>query len=195
MKKKIFLIAMLMLSIVVLFACSMTNLASESDATSVVSTTEQITIPRLEDIKIDSKGYWENQWDWDFEAVYRLVYYTLPGYLEDMVNDLDNPDAHVFVDWLAYEGDRDVMMIMVYVERYNIPKDVFTAAVSEYIAITVQNDWDPTEEGFEPPNPDIIYTFDNEIINAYYRRENPVVPDWSKTKTYESYEEYLEANE
>jgi hypothetical protein len=35
-------------------------------------------------------------------------------------------------------------------------------------------------ESNELPNLDIIYTFDNEVINAYYRRENPVVPDWMK---------------
>ncbi len=46
----------------------------------------------------------------------------------------------------------------------------------------------------EFPNPSILYTFDNEIINAYYRRENPVVPDWSKVTVYESYAEYKEAN-
>ena len=50
------------------------------------------------------------------------------------------------------------------------------------------------KEGRELFNPDIIYTFDNEIINAYYRRENPVVPEAGTYKTYESYEEYRQAN-
>ena len=76
------------------------------------------------------------------------------------------------------------MPVVTYIKKFNIPKDVFVAELEKYteivreIALSMGEDLD--YEIHEPYNADIIYTFDNEIINAYYRRENPVVPDWMR---------------
>jgi len=86
------------------------------------------------------------------------------------------------------------MRLKMFVEYFDISKESFELFVNTEKDISLENDEILTNEENELPNPDIIYTFDNEIIDAYYRRENPVEPDWSKTKTYESYEAYLKAN-
>ena len=70
-------------------------------------------------------------------------------------------------------------MLMVYlIKRYKIPKEAFKEAVREEAEFRIRNRYDLSDEKYELPNADILYTFDNEIIDAYYRRENPVAPEW-----------------
>ena len=98
-------------------------------------------------------------------------------------------------------NEPDEMTLVTFVKYCEIPREDFVTAIESYkqyklklAASSVWAEFEFDDEMHEPPNPDIIYTFDNEIINAYYRRENPVVPDWTTLKTYESYAEYLEEN-
>jgi len=79
------------------------------------------------------------------------------------------------------------------IKQYHIPKEQFETAVQIEAERRIQWGYDLSEEENELPNADIIYSFDNEIINAYYRRENPVVPEPGTYATYGSYEEYLKA--
>ena len=81
-----------------------------------------------------------------------------------------------------------------FIKYNNINQEAFLTAVQKMYERYLANGWDISDEAYELPNTDIIYTFDNDIINAYYRRENPVAPDWSKVKTYESYAAYKEAS-
>ena len=67
-----------------------------------------------------------------------------------------------------YGRDQDEMFLVSFVKRYNIPREAFDEAVDKFIASN--REW-VTEEEYEVPNADIIYTFDNEIINYYYRYE------------------------
>ncbi|MDR2687449.1 MAG: hypothetical protein LBB75_06830, partial [Oscillospiraceae bacterium] len=80
------------------------------------------------------------------------------------------------------------------IKRYDVPKGKFEEAIQKAAKRYVVEGHNLTQEAWELPNPDILYTFDNEIINAYYRRENLVEPDWATLKTYESYSAFLAAN-
>jgi len=84
------------------------------------------------------------------------------------------------------------MALVSFIKHYKIEKDDFVEAVQREYEWALDSGCSIYNEDCELPNADIIYTFDNEVINAYYRRENPVVPD--EYRTYESYEEYLRAN-
>ena len=55
------------------------------------------------------------------------------------------------------------MVTVAFVKRFNISKEEFELAVGKN---SKYND-----EDAELPNADIVYTFDNAIINEYYRRE------------------------
>jgi hypothetical protein len=77
--------------------------------------------------------------------------------------------------WLEEESQKtnygelmDEMLLVSFVKRYNITREEFDAATAKF-AENVKNDTH-TEE-CEVPNGDILYTFDNEIINHYYRYE------------------------
>ena len=75
-----------------------------------------------------------------------------------------------------FEKNKDIynepqeMALVTLVKHCNISKQDFNKAVDEYIKMCASAGFDMAEEQFEIPNADIIYTFDNEIINAYYRK-------------------------
>ena len=63
------------------------------------------------------------------------------------------------------------MLLKTFVQRYDISREVFDAAIKKQVAFWIEMGWDMTVEEYEVPNGDIIYTFDDEIINEYYRYE------------------------
>ena len=156
---------------------------AQQEATDVLS-----LIPNPQDTWNDYIGEYSGAND-----PYRSAYYNISGKFADLA---ENPDP-----WIYHHGElpQSEMTLVTFVKDFNIPKKQFEEATRRYIEHNIKHDIEMTFEFFEPPNPDILYTFDNEIINAYYRRENPVAPDWLGTErakdfTYESYSAYLEAN-
>ena len=153
-----------------------------------------------ENIRLEPEGYVYLD-DWGTVAKYRAAYY---GYrfvgLGDREKEIEISnllrERHYDADGRFIETDEmDLVAIVKYCE---IAKEDFVAALQEEqqwaLSLRPYDDIEFDREDAEFPNPDIIYTFDNDIINAYYRRENPVAPDWSKTTVYESYAAYKEAN-
>ena len=63
----------------------------------------------------------------------------------------------------------DEMYLVSFIKHFNIPREEFDKAVKEYISHRTTEEL--KKEFWEAPNADIIYTFDNEIINEYYRYE------------------------
>ena len=141
--------------------------------------------------------------DLPYKVEYRCRFYSLQGWVIDLGNAID-PGAGKFasgdfgrIDMNNPNGPSE-MRVVTFIKKFKIPKDAFVTdlekqiEIEREIALSMGEDLDV--EFREPYNPDIIYTFDNEVINAYYRRENPVVPDWTKVKTYETYAAYLKEN-
>ena len=131
---------------------------------------------------------------------YRIVYYDIDGWAGDLARGKGMPGIDLearHTDENGYFIESDEMDLVAWVKNFQILKKDFVAALEKEKQrwLTERGiDIEFNAEWAELPNPDIIYTFDNDIINAYYRRENPVEPDWTKTKTYESYEAYQRAN-
>ena len=67
--------------------------------------------------------------------------------------------------------ENEYMDLMLFVQHFNIPREDFDAVLNTYTEISLKNGWNLTDEFWELPNADIIYTFDNDIIRYYYRRE------------------------
>ncbi len=63
------------------------------------------------------------------------------------------------------------MLLVSFIKHFNITREQFDSAVEEFIKRNTEAGWDMTREENEVPNGDIIYTFDNKIINEYYRYE------------------------
>ena len=188
--KKLFALVLCM-SALLFYSCNQQGIDETSIATTettiLMSTSERETtiplmtpdrLPKPDELKLrDQSIIWED------DPKYRAAYYGFSGIIGDLG------------ECVPIHGDKkDEMELANYLIANNIKKEDFLAAVQKNYEHLVRLREDIYYEGNELPNADIIYTFDNEIINAYYRRENPVVPEPGTYKTYESYEEYKQAN-
>lgn len=107
---------------------------------------------------------------------YRNNYYQIPVFFAEII------DSDVFLAWEKeyyannYADETNVMVMVAYIKEFNISKEDFERANFEYakfidevyshICLNPQDYAD--QEMQEIYNADIIYTFDNEIINKYY---------------------------
>ena len=149
--------------------------SSATETTIPLITPDQLPIP--DEIKLRNESImWEN------DSKYRSVYYGMSGAIGELG------------EYFPFHDKSDEMEMANYLKANSVKKEDFIAAVQKNYEHSVEMGWDIYAEGGELPNADIIYTFDNEIINAYYRRENPVAPEPGTYTTYGSYEEYLKAN-
>jgi len=98
---------------------------------------------------------------------FRYVFYGVPGKLQALVGMMDS------YYWLENEWHRaeDTMILMHFVKHFNISREDFDDAIESRRAFSLQMGYDLTDEEHELPNADIIYTFDEDIIRYYYRRE------------------------
>lgn len=147
------------------------NYPSNTKTTTVVATTETTTkplptgleyvpgsIPLLEN---DYYGYGVNR-------PYRLLYYTIPDYICDLVSNEDHKEWASKHFWGKFYK-LDEMGLVKFVKYFNISREDFDKAVA--IGNSVYSEYINSSEEYEVPNSDVIYTFDNEIINKYYRYE------------------------
>ena len=118
----------------------------------------------------------------DFERPYRLQYYGCRLYeLSEFL--LDEKQLNDYCDWSnkyyketnCYENLEE-MIVVSYVKRYNIAREDFEKAVEALLKKDKQDgDLYATDGRFnernEPLNAEIIYTFNNDIIDEYYRYE------------------------
>lgn len=109
--------------------------------------------------------------EFPFERKYRLLFYFIPGTFSELLSSEQYKDfqdyLYVYNNEHGYGKTQEEMTLVMMIKRYDIPKEDFDKAVAKYASIvgTVQHEFD------EVPNSDILYTFDNEIINHYYRYE------------------------
>lgn len=111
-----------------------------------------------------------------FLPTYRAIYYWEPTFLSDLVNreDFNSWYKEVVLPNIENNTEPQEMYTVSFVKYFQISKDDFDKACEarklrfEYLHDTYGHDI--SLEGAETPNSDIIYTFDNKIINAYFRR-------------------------
>lgn len=117
----------------------------------------------------------------DYDRNYRLIYYG-SGFVEDYFNI----SYDELTEWYAYYNEIngfDVagssakepkeMYLVTFIKYFNISKADFENKIKEATQIfTEAADGDAFKyhtEQYELPNADILYTFDNDVINEYYR--------------------------
>jgi hypothetical protein len=98
---------------------------------------------------------------------YRYAFYVIEGYFFDLV------DANEFDEWVEEKdsGNIETMFLMRFVQHFDISREEFDDAEERMREDFRRRNRDLTDEYYEIPNADIIYTFDNDIIRHYYRRE------------------------
>ena len=110
---------------------------------------------------------------------YRLIYYNIPRPFADIVGSkkCDEWEERYLEKNDGEQGNEDGMAMKAYVQYFNISREDFDKANLKWAKI-VRDDFrgkpmmDPkdfaNQETDEVFNGDIIYTFDDEIINEYY---------------------------
>jgi len=199
--KKIFACAIFIILLIGLAACNVEpEIEAEETTTMIESTAEQmatqpIVLPdpdKPEEIELTPEYYLSQ---YEYTPTMRHVYCLLPNYVMALC-----PPGTYDELFGKNDGKEPIEMSVVrLVKHCNITLADFKEAFEKEQESYILRGADVMHEDNELPNPDIVYTFDNEIINAYYRRENPVAPDWilgddTQKPTYESYSAFLEAN-
>ena len=110
--------------------------------------------------------------DYSFMRKYRIAYYRIWGEYMDLLDDEQREDMDI---WLEQVSDatnhgevQEEMLLVSFVKRYNISREAFDAATT---LLAEHCECDTHLEECEVPNGEIIYSFNNEIINYYYRYE------------------------
>jgi hypothetical protein len=100
---------------------------------------------------------------------FRHAFYNIPFGIMSLV------DSSERWEWLGrfelYYTENDINILMRFVKYFDISREDFDAVIEFYRKSRVQRGWDMSEEGNELPNADIIFTFDNDLIRWFYRRE------------------------
>ena len=108
---------------------------------------------------------------------YRAVYYWLPSSISSYL--VSREEAREW--YVRYDLPNEVlhsvpqeMTAVSFIKYFKIPKEEFLkackATAERHQTLKNEYGYDITDEGYEIPNADILYTFDNDIINDYYRR-------------------------
>lgn len=115
--------------------------------------------------------------DWMFprNRKYRQIYYKIDYRFHLLLTREQRDDWNDFTKEYGkatnYGEYAEEMYLVTMIKRYNIPREACQKVVDELYKWAEERRYDLTREDNEIVNLDIIYTFDNEIINHYYRYE------------------------
>lgn len=113
-----------------------------------------------------------------YDRNYRLIYYTTTNF-DDLV------PQEQYDEWFAYyrelngyhsgysyeEKEPCEMALVSFIKYCNIPREAVEKRIAEIEAFREEQGIDFVDESNEIPDADILYTFNNAIINDYYRYE------------------------
>ena len=204
---KIFAVVILVALLFCLAACSGDETKSPdiSDSSTQENTTEtvlhssestekgnEVTSVQIDITDPDTGGFEE-----EFESLfddykYRYIYYSVYAPFVEIVGEED------YYNWLYTEyetvefSERNEMAMVAFIKKFNISREDFDKAneksktiLSDYGMPPIMNPasddpyYDRDIECREVYNADIIYTFDNELINSYYLYVDPYAEESS----------------
>lgn len=105
--------------------------------------------------------------DWEF-GIYRPAYYSLNTFIAGLV------DRDVYYEWMISRSPEEYnneCVAVAFVKHFNIPREDFERANEETRIFREEYDFIDSPS-FELYPVDLIYTFDNELINEYFLWEN-----------------------
>ena len=118
----------------------------------------------------ESRWYWS---DLSPPRRFRSVFFTVPMEIMNLVECLDSRAQ--WMDIARSEVDEFTMLVMHFVQHFDISRADFDAAIERMTTaqarLTANPMIDINHETLEIPNADIVFTFDNDIIRYFYRRE------------------------
>ena len=173
--KKFLLIIMILVLLLSTVACEKEKGNNATTTTTEIGQTHEIlsasTIYQIDNSKEDETKN-DNGGGYIESSKYRQCYYHVPVYFIELVGEEE------YHNWNneIYEFDQDEIKIGSFVRYFNISKEVFEKTNLQMAKDFVEWGEKPTlrpmdyenQQTYEIYNADIIYTFDDEIINKYY---------------------------
>ncbi len=189
MKKLISIFISNLILILCLFGCGKSNVEENTTiVTNISSTANQQTT-----VSDSTQSIQEDVGGGDIlPDKYRLCYYHVP-YKFTLLIDEEEYNKWKEEIYLVYPNDTNQMIIKRFIQDFNISREVFDKINNEDALDIMNNSGEVPvmnpkdfidQEPWEVFNSDIIYTFDDEIINAYYL---------SHSYPYELEDEYVDA--
>ena len=124
---------------------------------------------------------------------YRIAFYSVPG---PFIKLVDREDFFEWRETIDDTSEAEIMVMKLFVQHYNISREDFDKANTEW-AKFIKDEFSENpclnpkdfanQEDDEVYNADIVYSFDDDTINAYY-----LSPNYPYTYEYE-FEEAVEA--
>ncbi|MCL2356961.1 MAG: copper amine oxidase N-terminal domain-containing protein [Defluviitaleaceae bacterium] len=99
---------------------------------------------------------------------FRHAFYWVPF---EIINLIHYSEMGDWWDTVESYIDDDINQTMRFVQYFNISREDFDAALERMRSHGIRMGHDFSDELHELPNADIIFTFDDEIIRWFYRRE------------------------
>lgn len=183
MNKKTFILLLIFCALLCFTACEADNNETTTSENVNERQTESSSVENVDKNVGGTNDDTETPYD-DYK--YRAIYYSVSAPFVELV------DENAFWDWYnnspyrQYPLDVEEMAIVAFVKKFNISREDFDKAnekdkeillkySDEVVVNPAEEDpyYDRALESKEIYNADIIYTFDNEIINAYYLYVDP----------------------
>ncbi len=179
--RKIFnTVATLLILSICLFGCNKNNIEENITTTDIqIEQTEatKVTTANLETPISDSTQNAQTDIGGGMilQDKYRVCYYDIPRQFASLVNEEELKDWENEL-YSVKINDRNQMVMKCFIQDFNISRKDFDKAnenwanwISQIGEVPVMNPKDyVNQEIWEVYNADIIYTFDDEIINKYY---------------------------
>ena len=158
---------------------SLPTALGQNDGENPVEETQNLPVYQPGSVKLAPEEVFQ---DWAYFPSYRVIYYAIDGvYTELIPYTYDSPEMKAWSEFFesmriinGQNVESNEMALVTFVKYFNIPRADFEKAIEKQrqnqIELLGMNESNADVEGFELPNADIIYTFDNDIINEYYRR-------------------------
>lgn len=170
--KKIISIIALVLCATVLFTAYQVG-AEEKTTVEAPVISEQSSLPVYQPGSIKLEEQYNHDFCKGFTRNYRLAYYMMWGDFWETLTDEEMADYFEWSQRLLEETNggenREEMLLVSFIKRYNISREEFDTMIDHFVESCKELNFDMSCEFYEVPNADIIYTFDNDIINEYYR--------------------------
>ena len=144
---------------------------TKTGETNSTSTTSILPTYVSGNIELQEEWYIKTLMDVSYPLHYRAIYYELDSTVGNMVDEKERGIWYSEYQKAYGEKEATEMLYVSFIKHFNIPQADFEKFVEDREALYLAHGTDVSDEMYEIPNPDIIYTFDNAIINEYYRRE------------------------
>ena len=158
----------------IFFASCAENRIQEINESTIITTLEQTTASgqTTERQTYPTRSWHDENFVFDGFSVgrFRPMFYSLPYHITNLV------DANAFIDWAPFRSDEEYhyeAIAVSFIRYFDVSREEFERANEEWRNFLIGRGMIPNgSSNAEIYDVDLIFTFDNERINEFFRWEN-----------------------